>query len=393
MSVEIEIHELIVNSLKGKLTPADQTQLAHWIEQSPQNKAIFDQLSDADEFSHMLSSLEDFDESGGWNIVKSKALGKKRFGIRSFQLSRIAAVVFLICLLSGTFFVIYRQLSSKNQLATSQSSTEIQAPRLNKAILKLADGRELPLDSISSDGQLLGSSVKLTKANDGTISYQALDNRANSPLLNNTIYNPKGSTVVDLVLSDGTKVWLNAGSSITFPIVFVGDSRKVSVVGEAYFEVVRNPRKPFYVEKDDVSISVLGTAFNMNAYDNEINMKVTLVYGKVSISKSGMMHEVVLKQAQQASIGNDITIHDDVDLESVIAWKNGYFSFYRADIKAVMRQVERWYDVEVDVGEKYGDRRFTGEISRMSSVSKVLEVLKESDIHFKVEGKKITITK
>ena len=393
MSVEIEIHELIVNSLKGKLTPAEQAQLGHWIEQSPQNKAIFDQLSDADEFSNMLNSLEAFDESGGWNIVKSKALGKRRFGIRSFQLSRIAAVVISICLLSGTFFVIYRQLSAKNHLPNSQSSTEIQAPRLNKAILKLADGRELALDSILPDGQLLGSAVKLIRANDGTISYQALDNSGNSRLLNNTIYNPKGSAVVDLVLSDGTKVWLNAGSSITFPIVFVGDSRKVSVVGEAYFEVVRNPRKPFYVEKDDVSISVLGTAFNVNAYDNENNVKVTLVYGKVSISKSGIMHEVVLKQAQQASIGNDIAIRDDVDLESVIAWKNGYFSFDRADIKAVMRQVERWYDVEVDIGEKYGDRRFTGEISRMSSVSKVLEVLKESNIHFKVEGKKITINK
>ncbi len=393
MSFENEIHELIVNSLKGKLTPAEQAQLGHWIEQSPQNKAIFDQLSDADEFSNMLNSLEAFNESGGWNIVKSKALGKRRFGIRSFQLSRIAAVVISICLLSGTFFVIYRQLSAKNHLPNSQSSTEIQAPRLNKAILKLADGREITLDSISTTGQILGSSVKLTRANDGTISYQVLDNSGNSPLMNNTVYNPKGSTVVDLVLSDGTKVWLNAGSSITYPIVFIGDNRKVSIVGEAYFEVVRNPRKPFYVEKDDVSISVLGTAFNVNAYDNENSVKVTLVYGKVSISKSGIMHDVVLKQAQQASIGNDIAIRDDVDLESVIAWKNGYFSFDRADIKAVMRQVERWYDVEVDIGEKYGDRRFNGEISRMSSVSKVLEVLKESNIHFKVEGKKITINK
>ena len=393
MSVEIEIHELIVNSLKGKLTPAEQAQLGQWIEQSPQNKAIFDQLSDADKFSHMLSSLEVFDESGGWNIVKSRVLGKRQFGIRSFQLSRVAAVLISICLLSGTFFVIYRQLSSKNHLPTSQSSTEIQAPRLNKAILKLADGREIPLDSLAVHGQLVGNAVKLTRATDGTIVYEPLDDRGYSPILNNTIYNPKGSSVVDLVLSDGTKVWLNAGSSITFPIVFVGDRRKVSIVGEAYFEVVRNPQKPFYVEKDDVSISVLGTAFNVNAYDNENKVKVTLIYGKVSISKSGLMHEAVLTQAQQASVGNDITIHDDIDIESVIAWKNGYFSFDRADIKSVMRQVERWYDVEVDIGEKYGDRRFTGEISRMSSVSKVLEVLKESNIHFKVEGKKITINK
>ncbi|MFN5021455.1 MAG: FecR family protein [bacterium] len=391
MAVEIEIHDLIVRSLKGSLTPTEQEELDRWLAQSAENRIVFDRICDTAHFSTVLKSLDTYDQAAGWLKVKNRVTFKNYKVSMQFQFLKMTAVLISLLMVSGTSFFIYQRLKGPSEVKLQPNSSEIYAPQSSKATLRLENGREIPLESIEQQGQILADAVKLVRKPDGAISYELLKNGSITRVSYNTISNPKGSKVVDLFLSDGTHVWLNAGSSITYPIVFVGNKRSVNIVGEAYFEVAKNPQMPFWVQKEDFTLKVLGTAFNVNAYDNESQVMVTLLHGKVTVSLAGVLPEIMLKPAQQASIGSNISVFDNVDTESVIAWKNGYFSFNKADIKTVMRQIERWYDVEVELGSKYLDRRFTGEISRMSSVSKVLEVLKESNIHCYVEGKKVII--
>lgn len=391
MAVENEIHELIVRSLKGSLTATEREELDRWLAQSAENKIVFERISDTVQVSNMLKSLEVYDEAAGWTKVKNRVTFNKYKDSSHFQFLRMTAVFIFLLMISVASFFIYQRSRSPYQVKLQQYSNEIYAPQSSKAIIRLEDGREIPLDSIDLQGQILDGTVKLIRNPNGAISYKLLKEGSTLPLSNNTISNPKGSKVVDFFLSDGTHVWLNAGSSITYPVAFVGNKRSVNIVGEAYFDVAKNPQMPFWVQKGDFTLKVLGTAFNVNAYDNEGQIQVTLLHGKVAVSLTGILPEIMLKPAQQASIGSNITVIDNVDTESVIAWKNGYFSFDKADIKTVVRQIERWYDVEVELGSKYLDRRFNGEISRMSSVSKVLEVLKESNINCSIEGNKVII--
>lgn len=391
MALENEVHELIVRSLKGLLTSSEQEELDRWLAESAKNKVLFDRMCDTEQFSSVLKSLDAYDQSAGWIKVKNRVTFKRNNDSSQFQHLKVAAVFISLLMVSVTSFVVYQKMRSPKEVKRQSYTNEILAPQISKATVRLEDGREIPLDSIELQGRMLADAVKLVRKPDGAISYELLKNGSVTKVSNNTINNPKGSKVVDLFLSDGTHVWLNAGSSITYPVIFTGNRRSVNIDGEAYFEVAKNPQMPFWVQKRDFTLKVLGTAFNVNAYDNENQVQVTLLHGNITVSLAGGGTEVMLKPTQQARIGSNITIVDNMDTESVIAWKNGYFSFNKADIRTVIRQIERWYGIEVELRNKYLDRRFTGEILRMSSVSKVIEVLEESNIHCSIEGKKVII--
>jgi ferric-dicitrate binding protein FerR (iron transport regulator) len=198
-----------------------------------------------------------------------------------------------------------------------------------------------------------------------------------------------------MTLSDGSRVWLNAGSSITYPVAFVGNERKVQINGEGYFEVAHNADKPFVVSKGDVSVTVLGTHFNVNAYDDESDVRVTLLEGSVEVkSKVGSGKSKVIKPGEQAKVisNGQLTISKDVDLDEVMAWKNQQFIFERLDLASIMRQLSRWYDIEVNYEGKMPSNKFSGIISRTRNISAVLEMLKGTgDLQFKVDGKIVTV--
>jgi ferric-dicitrate binding protein FerR (iron transport regulator) len=201
---------------------------------------------------------------------------------------------------------------------------------------------------------------------------------------------PKGRQF-SLVLSDGSKVWLNAASSITYPISFTGKERKVSVTGEAYFEIAHNAAIPFIVESGQNSVKVLGTHFNINAYDDESVVSVTLLEGSVDVRRGTVSK--VIKPGQQAQINDDeqIKLANNIDVEHVVAWKNGRISFQGADIGTVMRQMSRWYDVEIEYNRKMNDL-FYADISRSTMLSDVLKALElTTDVHFKIEGRKVRV--
>ena len=263
------------------------------------------------------------------------------------------------------------------------------APGKEGAILTLADGTKIFLDS-AGNGSLTQQGISTIVKKGNSVAYVAGDNTSKE-VAYNTMFTPNGRTF-SVVLADGTKVWLNAASSIKFPVAFIGNERRVEITGEAYFEVVKNAAKPFHVSANGTDVQVLGTHFNVNVYTNEDDQRTTLLEGKVKIMSNGKT--VLLDPGQQARINaqHEISLFDNVDVGEVMAWKDGYFSFSdNANLQTVMRQLERWYDVEVAFEGASPSMHFGGKISRNNNISEVLKILELSKVHFRVEKKKITV--
>jgi len=191
-------------------------------------------------------------------------------------------------------------------------------------------------------------------------------------------------------LPDGTQVWLDAASSITYPTVFSGKDRKVSITGQAYFEVVKDKSKPFHVSVNNMDVEVLGTHFNINAYSDEASINTTLLEGSVKIN-AGNANTIVLRSGQQAQVGNQLKVVENANPEQVMAWKNGLFNFEGADIKTVLRQLGRWYDVEIVYKGEIPYRKFGGEVSRQLTLAQVLRLLQKVGISYTIEGKKLIV--
>jgi ferric-dicitrate binding protein FerR (iron transport regulator) len=208
----------------------------------------------------------------------------------------------------------------------------------------------------------------------------------------NTLTVPRGSKIVELTLTDGTKVVMNAASAITFPTVFAGNERKVAITGEAYFEVAHDKSKPFIVSKGDAQVEVLGTHFNVNAYDDEEAINVTLLEGSVRVTTLSKKQNVILKPGQMARITSKLELLPDVNINEVMAWKEGKFRFGEfASIETVMRQLSRWYDVEVQYKGKVSGH-IGGTIERAANISQVLHILEMTGIvKFNIQGRKIIV--
>lgn len=311
------------------------------------------------------------------SFPKSRFIPWKRYAIA-------ASVVFTIGIIS--YFLLFNKDKNPEVVVISKTlSHDIIAPSATKAMITLADGTQVALDNVTSGTLTKQANVNVIKTEDGKIIYTG----SASEMIYNTLTNPRGSKVIDITLADGSHVWLNAGSSVTYPVAFVGNERKVTITGEAYFEVSRHPTKKFFVQANGSTTEVLGTHFNVNSYSNEADVKVTLLEGAVKVTKQNVSG--VLKPGQQAQITDKINVVSDVDIETVIAWKNGLTKFKSADIKSIMRQVERWYNVDVVFEGNMPDRTFTGGVSRDAKLSELLRILEVSNIHFRLNGQKLVV--
>ncbi|MBN8666353.1 MAG: DUF4974 domain-containing protein [Chitinophagales bacterium] len=326
----------------------------------------------------------------------------------------VAAVVLLLAV--GGWFFLVRGPGDKSGVGGPETEVvaDVSAPEVSKARVTLSDGRIVSLDSLQNGLLANQSGVELIKQADGKIVYQYTGPSSPDPgPLFNTLTNPRGSKVIDITLSDGTRVWLNAGSSLRYPASFAASplDRKVEITGEAYFEVAHDKTKPFYVSKGDMEVMVLGTHFNVNAYDDEADIRVTLLEGRVKVSRSARNEakdaaaskesprtprEIVLAPGQQAlltSHDSRLTLIASPDIAQALAWKNGITAFRNADIQTIMRQLSRWYDVEIVYEDNIPTRIFTGEVSRDAKLSEVFKILELSEIHFRIEGKRVVVTK
>ncbi|HEX6431712.1 MAG TPA: FecR family protein [Niastella sp.] len=317
-----------------------------------------------------------------------------------FRIAMAAAIVVMVGI--PVYYYIIRTPAPKELVQTKKQPApppHDALPGGNKALLTLADGSVIDLDKATIGTIATEGKTVVSKKEDGRLEYLS----AHSPLtIDHSPYNilstPTGGQY-HLELPDGSKVWLNAESSIRYPTVFNGNERQVELTGEAYFEIKKNQDKPFRVHftspsKDGVgrkgTIEVLGTHFNVNAYHDEATIRTTLLEGKV---KTSMMNGQwsILKPGQQAVIHHSqLTIHD-VDTEEAIAWKNGLFYFDNVDIQSIMRQLSRWYKVQVVFKGKIPARRFAGQVSRNANLSQVLKILELSKVHFTVEGDVVTV--
>ena len=306
-----------------------------------------------------------------------------------------AAAAVLVAACTIGFLVL--KPKSEPQMVKLQPKTTIQdiAPGKNQAVLTLANGEVITLDDKANGILAKQAGVVITKNGDGLLQYQIT---ADAEPAINTISTPRGGQY-QLILADGTKVWLNAASAITFPTKFNGLDRKVEIHGEAYFEVAKNAKKPFRVKSKNQIIEVLGTHFNVNTYEDEAADKTTLLEGSVSISKldkSGKTQfssSKILKPGEQASLYSNGSIKiAKADEEEAVAWKNGYFKFDKADIKTIMRQVSRWYNVDVEFKGEVSKDLFVGKINRSENVSGVLRILELSKIKTEIKDRKIIIS-
>ena len=264
-------------------------------------------------------------------------------------------------------------------------------PGRDKATLTLADGSVIDLDS-SGTGRLARQGNTNISIKDGKIVYDP--HKAGSNVMAyNTISTPRGGQY-KIVLPDGTKVWLNATSYIKFPVAFTGRSRMVEIAGEAYFEVARNPAMPFIAKVRDVAVEVLGTHFNIQAYGEEQKIATTLLEGSVKVSRGIDKHLIVPGQQAIWAENGAFLLNNDVDMEEVVAWKNGKFHFNNADIRTIMRQIARWYDVDVEFENNAAGIRLGGVISRKEDIRQLLDYFEiAGKVRFKMEGKKIIVTK
>jgi transmembrane sensor len=306
---------------------------------------------------------------------------------------RIAAAAAILIFLSvGLYFYLHK--TGPSQFIANNYKNDI-APGGNKAILTLANGKQIALNDAKNGKLADQGDAAINKTADGEIIYSL--NQV-SPDLSSTEYNtmttPQGGQY-HVTLSDGTNVWLNAASSIRYPTTFNGNDRKVEITGEAYFEVAHNAAKPFKVTSNGQTVEVLGTHFNINAYKDEPTLKTTLFKGSVKVIKGQV--SVTLKPGQQSVIidngyHSSLNVLNDVNTDRVLAWKNGKFSFDNADIKTVMRQIGRWYNIEIQYEGEVQSTVFSGEIYRNVNLSKALEILGFTKVNFRIEGRKIIIT-
>lgn len=311
--------------------------------------------------------------------------------IRSYFKYSVAAVFFIV---TSVFIWLYiNQNHTKDQLASGQIANDIN-PGGNKAILTLADGTKVSLTDAGAGELARQSGITITKTADGQLVYQtnSADDRSSKTLVYNTMSTPAGGQYV-ITLPDGTKVWLNAESSLKYPTIFNGASRKVILTGEGYFEVAKDSARPFVVAVNtngkNQEVTVLGTHFNINAYEDEAVIKTTLLEGSVKVSSHAESR--ILKPGQQATLGSTFQV-TEVDAMQAVDWKNGNFYFNDENIQNIMRKLARWYDVEVVYIGAMPDYGFNAEISRTKKLSEILNGFQiTGKIHFKIEGRRVTV--
>lgn len=304
-----------------------------------------------------------------------------------FQWWAAASVVFLLGVFS--YWLLSNKTTEPAQVAKVLNN-DVEAPQSNKAMITLANGQRLYLDSAGNGALAMQGNVKLIKLANGKIAYQHSSGEVSKKMEYNTLSNPRGSKVINMVLADGSKVWLDVGSSLTYPVSFSGNERKVSVTGEAYFEIAHDASKPFFVNCREMNVRVLGTHFNVNAFEDESrDIKVTLLEGVVKVNNNNT--KGLLKPGQQAVVNDQIKILDDVDLEEVMGWKNGYFEFNNSSLQNVLNQLSRWYNVEVVYEGINKPRQFMGEIQRDLNLSEILKILEKNRVDFQIDGRKLIV--
>lgn len=392
---DLEIGLLIAKHLRGELDSTETMRLNEWLA-DPVNNATFQEVTDKEYVLRELAAIN--------RVIEKKTRLKARLDERLDQQPTAdgkvrwhnwglyvaaASVVFVVVIVA--FLQYY---SSRDSKIINGQTVKVQdaSPGKFKARLVLDDGSTIVLDS-SGNGELARQGNTSIIQKDGQLLYQE-DKKGGNALLYNKLTTGRGETYCTL-LSDGSKIWLNAGSSVRYPVTFPAGERKIEITGEAYFQVAKDANKPFVVSGSASngkkwSLQVLGTSFNLNNYLDEPVMKTTLVEGSVKIMAASK--EVKLQAGEQAILNGYTLSTEKGDVEAATAWKNGYFQFTDADLPSVLRQLSRWYDLDVIYVGQPVKKTFAGKLPLNARASEVLSVLAAHGIHLRIEGKKLMVS-
>jgi transmembrane sensor len=396
-----QLQELLQKEKAGTCTPAELVQLHQWYEQLDVSGSLYIDNEPVQAVAELSNTLL---------LEFRQKLAAGQAPVRRLRPWRMIAAAVLLLVVCGLWLVVGRRNSGKPAVVSVDHEKKALfhdvLPGGDRAILQLGDGSNIVLDSVADGVLVEQGSVKVIKLHDGVLAYDHQSSIVNrEPIPYNKVTTPRGGQY-QLTLPDGTKVWLNAASSIRFPTVFDAKERRVAITGEVYFEVspsasLSTGRIPFLVNVNDkAEVEVLGTHFNINAYDDEGSIKTTLLEGKVKVvnRESSIVNQtsVVLSPGQQASIPSKSNQSPQIlvqtpNIDEVIAWKNGLFKYQEADIQTILRQAARWYDVEVVFEGQVTAERFRGTIGRQVKLSEFLQILELNNIHFDIQGKKIIV--
>jgi len=409
------IHYLLDHLTKGQLTEQEQQQLTEIMQNADQESFVKEELlkmlqAEAagmdspvssqsiagqpgnDDWTHVLQSVLSIDKTAGATPASSSGSGGILLHLRAGLRKWSVAALLLLALTGGAFYFFHKK---QTMSVAGHPGTPVPAaikPGTDQAILTLADGRQVVLNDAQKGILSRQGNTRVIKSADGKLAYDAGHGEHNgqgAPLYN-TITTPRGGQY-QVTLPDGTKVWLNAESSIRFPTAFSGNGRDVQLSGEAYFEVAPDKARPFRVQAGATQTLVMGTHFNIMAYNDEAAIRTTLLEGAVRMDQG--TQRTALQPGQQGDFdinGGTLTTRT-VNTKAVVAWKDGYYYFDRTPVQSVMRQIARWYNVEIEYQGAIPRDEIVGKIPRTAYVSDVLHIMELIGIRFSIEGRKIVV--
>ena len=371
----------------GGLRPSEERELEIWLSQG-ENRDFYEKEMTRESLYGWLKERMEMNEKGMderfYTLYNKKAPVRYLF----FQRRWIAAAAVLIVLAGGAVIFYNRPATRPTQQKQALAQAAVIQPGTNRAHLQLASGAIIELDTARDGSIAVQGSASIVK-NGSTISYASSSDGAALADAYNILATPRAGQF-QMVLPDGTKVWLNNASTLKYPVNFSGGQRRVELTGEAYFEVAQSAKKPFLVAIPDAgSIEVLGTSFNVSCYPDEESQKTTLVDGKVRVITG--TDKLVLAPGEQAEgLDGKLAIRHP-DVYSVTAWKRGFFNFSDADIRTVMRQIARWYDVGIKYEGEPSKEKLEGSISRNQNLAETLAVLESLNIHTVFKGRTVVV--
>jgi len=374
--------KLIIKKINNTLSPEEESVFNIWYNESEENRHYFAKVE-----NNYQIEMENINLDIAWNAIDRKISPSKNR--KQFYKYAIAASVAL--LMGIGYFTVTKTTAIDSGKGSAQTEEGEVTKNTNDIILTLSDGSKVILNDQKNGVVASQQSVVITKDKDGSIRYDENNDQHTGKPTYNTLITPNGKTF-QIALPDGTNVWMNAGSSLKYPTYFDGNERLVVLTGEAYFEVSHDAKMPFKVFSNGQQVEVLGTHFNIRAYENEPVLKTTLLEGKIKITESDNSSLVKPGQQVKVSLTNHSMKIAEVNTESAVAWKSRLFYFEDAKYDEIMREIERWYDVKVIYKGKIPDERFQGAIQKDLKLNQVLKMLESKDVHFKVSGKEVIVT-
>lgn len=384
--IDMRTQYLLEVYFKGTATAKETIELFGLLEKDNSNKDIQLLLDNmwrdfSPEYQTWTKEKKDIQFSNISQKIKDYPLQVRK--ITNWYKIAAAALVTGIVVTAVLFYTSHHSHTYQTASIISNNSVNDVPPGKDRAFLTLEDGTKIELDSLQNNSTQAhgfekknGNEIVFSEASPQNVGY-------------NTLSTPKGGKY-KLVLPDGSMVWLNAASTIRFPTAFQGDTREVTLTGEAYFEIAKNEKKPFHVKVKDMDVQVLGTHFNIMAYEDEPAINTTLLEGLVKVSQGNRSN--ILKPGQLSAIDKNGDMKtSNADIEEIMAWKNDLFVFKEYDFAKIMRQIERWYNVTVVYKHKLPGGQYSGEIGRNNNISQVLNILQASGVSFKITDNTVTV--